>query len=84
MRLLLTPGAVEDMEYWQSEDHGMARRIELILRKLEHGTSISSQQIIALRLKFPKLMSVKITPEHRVVFERLGDDIIVHQCRYHY
>jgi toxin YoeB len=84
VRLLLTPGAVEDMEYWQSEDHRMVRKIGQILRGLEHGTSMSSQQITALRLKFPNLMSVKITPEHRVVFERLGDDIIVHQCRYHY
>jgi Txe/YoeB family toxin of Txe-Axe toxin-antitoxin module len=29
-------------------------------------------------------MSVKIAPEHRLVLETLGNDLIVHQCRFHY
>ncbi|MES2535279.1 MAG: type II toxin-antitoxin system YoeB family toxin [Pseudomonadota bacterium] len=84
MRLLLTPGAAEDLEYWQSGDPDLAHKIEKIFRGLKHGAAVPSQQITALRLKFPQLMSVKITREHRIVFEQLGNDIIVHQCRYHY
>jgi toxin YoeB len=84
VKVLLTPCAAEDLAYWQSGDPPRAQRIAWILSRLRRDEPVSPHQISALTLPYPKLMSVKIDAEHRLVYERLGDRIIVHQCRYHY
>jgi toxin YoeB len=84
VKIWLTPVAAEDVAYWRSANPAMACRIEHILQQLTHAASLPRHQITPLALSFPPLLSVKISPEHRVVFERLRDAIVVHQCRYHY
>lgn len=84
MRLWLTPFAAEDVAYWEANDPAVAHRIEQLFSQLKNGIIEPSHQFTSLALKYPPLLSVKITPEHRMVFERLGDGIIVHQCRHHY
>jgi toxin YoeB len=84
VKVWLTPLAAEDLAYWQSRDPKMGCRIELLLHQLAQNTTMLRHQITSLALRYPQLLSVKISPEDRVVFERLHDAIIVHQCRYHY
>ncbi len=84
MRVLLTPNAAQDLTHWRAADPALALRVEDVLRELQHDTQPAVRPATALLLKFPPLLSVKITSEHRLVYERLGRDIIVHQCRYHY
>lgn len=84
MKLLLTPGAAEDLAYWQANDPGFADRINQVLHKLKHGEPLPSHQVTQLPLGVEGLCAVKMSAEHRIVFERLQDDIIVHQCRFHY
>lgn len=84
MKLLLTPGAAEDLAYWQANDAAFAEKIRLVLHKLRQGESLPSHQVSALPLNLQGLSAVRISAEHRVVFERLHGDIIVHQCRFHY
>jgi toxin YoeB len=84
MKLLLTPGAAEDLDYWQANDSVFAERIRQILLKLKQGEALPSHQITHLPLALKGLSAVRISAEHRIVFERLHDDIIVHQCRFHY
>jgi toxin YoeB len=84
MRVRLTPGAVEDLDYWQSNDEGFADKIRQVLHKLKHQSPLPSHQVTALPLQGAQLYAVKLSAEHRLVFERLHDDIIVHQCRFHY
>jgi toxin YoeB len=80
----MTPMAAKDFAFWQDTDPVVAGRLTKTLSQLAQADAFPSHQITRLALRFPELMSVRITPEHRVVFERLADDIIVHQCRYHY
>ncbi|GAC1569610.1 MAG: hypothetical protein NVS3B3_24000 [Aquirhabdus sp.] len=84
MRLLLTPPAVKDLAYWQANDAQLASKIEQVLHKLKHGVPLHNHQMTALSLRLPDLFSVKVSSEHRIVFEQLRDDVIVHQCRFHY
>jgi toxin YoeB len=84
VKLLFTPGAAEDLRYWRSGEPEVAQRVEDVLQQLRNDTPLTLRLATSLKLPFPQLLSVKITPEHRLVFEQLGADIIVHQCRYHY
>jgi toxin YoeB len=84
VKVWLTPLAAEDFAYWQDCDPAAACKLAQTLQQLAQRDSFSLHQITRLALRFPQLLSVRISPEHRVVFERLADDIIVHQCRYHY
>ncbi|AKZ63167.1 hypothetical protein F506_11215 [Herbaspirillum hiltneri N3] len=84
MKLLLTPGAAEDLDYWQANDAVFADRIRQILLRLKQGDALPSQQVTELPLAFKGLSAVRISAEHRIVFERLHGNIIVHQCRFHY
>ena len=84
MKLLLTPGAAEDLAYWDANDSAFADRIRQVLHKLKHGEALPSHQVTSLPLSLKGLSAVRLSAEHRVVFERLNGDIIVHQCRFHY
>lgn len=84
MKLWLTSAANEDLAYWKANDPATLLRIEQMLRQLRNAEAIPAQLVTPLAIDYPSLLSVRISSEQRLVFERLGDDIIVHQCRYHY
>lgn len=84
MKLRLTRQAQEDLDYWESCDHELARRIRTLLKRLEQGLELPAHQWVNLKFGEISLTSVKIAPEHRLVFEPSGDQILVHQCRFHY
>ncbi|TWC66536.1 type II toxin-antitoxin system YoeB family toxin [Herbaspirillum sp. SJZ099] len=84
MKLLMTPLAQEDFAFWRRQDSELARRITRLLRSLRDGANLPAQQVAVLPLRLPGLNSVRLSSEHRLVFERLRDRIVVHQCRFHY
>lgn len=84
MNVWLTPPAREDLDYWREAEPAIARRVEKLLDQLAAGEKLPGPAHTRLKFGLISLMSVKIAPEHRLVFEALGDDLIVHQCRFHY
>jgi len=72
MKLLLTPGAAEDIAYWQANDLGLATQIAQVLHKLKHQLPLPVHQVTALPLQGAQLSAVKLSSEHRVVFEHLA------------
>lgn len=84
LKLTMTPQAQQDLAYWEQHDQTMASRVLKVLGKLQQGHTFPAQQ--ATQLKFGKLslISLKISTEHRLVVEPLGEQFIVHQCRFHY
>lgn len=84
MSVWLTPPAREDLDFWRENEPAMARRVEKLLDRLATGEKLPEQTHTRLKFGLISLMSVKIAPEHRLVLETLGNDLIVHQCRFHY
>ena len=84
IKLQMTQQAQEDLAYWEQHDQTMASSVLKLLGKPEQGHTFPAQQ--ATQLKFGKLCltSLKISTEHRLVFEPLGEQFVVHQCRFHY
>lgn len=84
MSLWLTRHAREDLAYWRQSEPAMARRVEKLLDRLATDEKLPDLAHTRLEFGLVSLISIKIAPEHRLVFEALGDDLIVHQCRFHY
>ncbi|WDZ97021.1 type II toxin-antitoxin system YoeB family toxin [Herbaspirillum sp. WKF16] len=84
MKVFMTALAQEDFAFWRRQDGELARRIARLLRRLRDGDSLPPQQVSALPLRLQGLCAVRLSSEHRLVFERLRDRIVVHQCRFHY
>lgn len=84
MNLWLTPHAREDLVYWHQSQPAMAVRVEKLLARLAAGEKLPDLGHTQLKFGLVSLVSFKIAPEHRLVLETLGDDLIVHQCRFHY
>jgi toxin YoeB len=84
MKLRLSLQAQEDLDYWVSSDPELASRIRALLERLEQGQDLPALQQVNLKFREISLTSVKIAPEHRLVFEPSGEQILVHQCRFHY
>lgn len=84
MKLRFTRQAQEDLDYWENCDPDLARRIQNLLKQLERGLELPAHQLVNLKFGEISLTSVKIAPEHRLVFEPSGEQILVHQCRFHY
>ena len=84
MNLWLTPHAREDLAYWRQSQPTMAVRLEKLRDRLAAGEKLPDLAHTRLEFGLVSLMSFKIAPEHRLVLETLGGDLIVHQCRFHY
>ena len=84
MTVWLTSHAHEDLEYWRRSEPAMAQRVEKLLDRLAAGEKLPDLAHTQLEFGLVSLISIKIAPEHRLVLETLGDDLIVHQCRFHY
>ncbi len=84
MTVWLTSHAREDLEYWRQSEPAMAGRVEKLLDRLAAGEKLPDLAYTRLKFGLVSLITIKIAPEHRLVLETLGGDLIVHQCRFHY
>lgn len=84
MRVLLSPQARDDLAYWDRADAEMASQTRLLLAALALGKELPAPQVTKLKFGNISLVAIKTAHEHRLVVEPLGNDIVVHQCRFHY
>lgn len=84
LKLLMTSQAQEDLCYWEQHDRTIANRVRALLKTLEQGDTFTAQQATQLKFGELYLFTLQITTEHRLVVEPLGEQFIVHQCRFHY
>lgn len=83
-KLLMSLQAQEDLAYWEQHDLAIANRVRVLLKNLEQGHRFPVQYAAQLKFGELSLFSLKIASEHRLVVESLGEQFIVHQCRFHY
>lgn len=84
LKLLMSPQAEEDLAYWEHHDVAIANRVRLLLNNLEQGYRFPAHYATQLKFRELSLFSLKIATEHRLVVEPIGEQFIVHQCRFHY
>ena len=84
MRLVFTPQAWEDYVYWQHNDRALVTRTHRLLDDMMRHPTTGIGQPEPLKYGIVGAWSRRITEEHRVVYQLLGEDLVVLQARYHY
>jgi len=84
LRLVFTPNGWTDYTYWQQADRQRLRRVNRLIDDCLRDPFAGIGKPEPLRNALSGLWSRRIDEEHRLVYLVDGDDLIVHQARYHY
>ena len=84
MNVAFTPQAWEEYLYWQRTDAQMLRRIHELIKDIKRNPSAGIGKPEPLKHVLQGYWSRRITSEHRIVYKRMGDQVLIAQLRYHY
>ena len=84
MNVSFTPLAWEEYLYWQRTDPQILKRIHELIKDIKRSSSDGIGKPEPLKHALQGYWSRRITSEHRMVYKRLGDQILIVQLRYHY
>jgi toxin YoeB len=88
MKVLWTDKAWEDYLYWRGNDPDILKRINALIKDIEHNPFRGFGKPEALKFALAGWWSRRITQEHRLVYRvsgKRGQQVLeIAQCRYHY
>ncbi len=84
MDLVFAPEAWEDYLYWQRTDAKIISRINLLLKEITRNPYAGVGKPEPLKHALQGYWSRRINAEHRIVYKRAGNQILIAQLRYHY
>lgn len=84
MRLVFTLRGWEDYTHCQSADRQKLKRVNRLICEALRDPTAGIGKPEPLKPVLAGLWSRRIDDEHRLVYQVSGDDLIVHQARYHY
>jgi len=82
--LVFAPEAWEDYLYWQRTDAKIISRINLLLKEITRNPYVGVGKPEPLKHALQGYWSRRINAEHRIVYKRAGNQILIAQLRYHY
>jgi toxin YoeB len=65
-------------------DPQMISRINLLIKEIMRNPSVGIGKPEPLKHALQGYWSPRITSEHRIVYKKIGDQILIAQLRYHY
>jgi toxin YoeB len=88
MKIIFTPNAHKDIEYWKSANKSVLLKIFNLLDDIQNDPFQGLGKPEPLKGDFSGYWSRRITQEHRLVYkiDGKGKDktLLIYQCRYHY
>ena len=84
MDLVFAPEAWEDYLYWQRSDARVISRINLLLKEIVRNPYAGIGKPEPLKHALQGYWSRRITSEHRIVYKKAVNQILIAQWRYHY
>ncbi|MEC5323132.1 Txe/YoeB family addiction module toxin [Aurantimonas sp. A3-2-R12] len=88
MRIIFTPEAWSDYQFWLETDRGTLRRINHLIESARRTPFAGIGKPEALRGEFAGWWSRRINREHRLVYKVEGraeeQTIVLSACRFHY
>jgi len=82
--LVFEPEAWEDYLYWQHTDAKVISRINLLLKEITRNPYAGIGKPEPLKHVLQGYWSRRINSEHRIVYKKAGNQILIAQLRYHY
>ena len=84
MDLVFAPQAWEDYLHWQETAPQIVSRVNLLIKEITRSPYLGIGKPEKLKHTFVGYWSRRITAEHRIVYRRSGNQILIAQLRYHY
>lgn len=84
MKISFTKLAWEDYNYWSEVDKKVVKKINKLIKEISRHPFEGIGKPEPLKGNLSGLWSRRIDREHRLIYEVLEEEIIFHQCRYHY
>ena len=84
MRLTFSSKAWEDYLYWQKTDKAILRRINVLVKDIQHTPFERIGKPESLKHGLSGYWSRRINDEHRLVYKVTDDQLFIAQLRYHY
>ena len=84
MNLVFAPQAWDDYLYCQKTDPQTISRINLLIKEIMRNPYAGVGKPEPLKHALQGFWSRRVTSEHRIVYKKAGDQILIAQLRYHY
>ena len=84
MNIVFTPQAWEDYLSWQKTDPQIVERIHALIKEIRRNPFSGIGKPEPLKHALQGFWSRRITSEHRIVYKKVGGEIVIAQLRYHY
>ena len=84
MRITFSQNSWEDYISWQSEDKNMLKKINELIKDIQKTPYKGLGKPEPLKYDLTGFWSRRIDREHRLVYQVIGNEILIYSCRYHY
>jgi toxin YoeB len=84
MNVAFTPQAWDEYLYWQRTNPQILARIHEVIKDIKRNPYTGIGKPEPLRHALQGYWSRRITSEHRIVYKKTADEIVIAQLRYHY
>ena len=84
MRLIFSDHAWEDYLYFQTQDKKTLKRINLLIKEIQHTPFEGVGKPEQLKHALSGYWSRRINQEHRIVYKVHENDLLIAQLRHHY
>ena len=84
MNVAFTPQAWDEYLYWQRTNPQILTRIHELIKDIKRNPNTGIGKPEPLRHALQGYWSRRITSEHRIVYKKTVDQIVIAQLRYHY
>jgi toxin YoeB len=84
MRITFSQISWEDYVSWQSEDKNMLKKINELIKDIQRTPYKGSGKPEPLKYDLAGFWSRRIDREHRLVYQVIGDEMLIYSCRFQY
>jgi toxin YoeB len=84
MKIVFSKNSWEDYLSWQTEDKKMLKKINELIKDIQGTPYTGIGKPEPLKFDLSGLWSRRIDREHRLIYQVIGDDLLIYSCRYHY
>lgn len=85
MEITYSSQAIEDLKYWKKSGNKIVqKKIQQLITSIEESPLEGIGKPEALKHHLSGLWSRRIDKEHRLIYEVIGDGVVIISMRYHY
>ena len=84
MKIIFSQNSWEDYTSWQFEDKKILKKINELIKNIQRTPYEGLGKPEPLKYDLAGFWSRRIDREHRLVYQVIGNEILIYSCRYHY